>query len=93
MNVEETPENDHRSRQQRHEHEQADQEKRETWYEKEVRRAVEHQEAQVAPAVGDGPKLGPPATDAVVDRDFADPQAGARGIDDHLTGELHTRHA
>ena len=54
-----------------------------------VRRRVDEQEAQVAPAVAEARELGGAAARVVVDRQLADVQVRLGGADHHLGGELH----
>ena len=92
MDVEEAAEYDDWARQERDEQHQADDKEGETRHDEEMRRAVEHQEAEVPPAIGYRPQLRAPAPNAVVHGDLADPQTRSRSVHDHLARELHPRH-
>ncbi len=54
-----------------------------------MRRAVDEQEAQVAPAVAEARELALAAAGVVDNRELGDFQVLLRGPDDHLRGELH----
>ena len=58
-----------------------------------VRRAVDEQEAQVAPAVAPARELRLAAARRVGDRELADVELLLRRADDHLGGELHAGRA
>ncbi len=62
-------------------------------HDEQVRRAVDEQEAQVAPAVAPARELRRAAARHVGDRELADVELLLRRADDHLGGELHAGRA
>jgi len=80
-------------RQRDHRDDEAEQEQDDTGHDEEVRRAVDEQEAQVAPAVAPARELRLAAARRVGDRELADVELLLRGPDDHLGGELHAGRA